>query len=552
MTPRGKSWHVPFIFKYNAPSPKDALHVVFLQRLSEDERGQVLQNLNETDDEWVSRLNVQAPSPRRLVAKAWIRDYWPSSDVILDIAKAAYFGTDDLGGAREEEKYQSLILCDSGWEAGNVIAARWETDQTAGESRLIAARVPMNVANVLLTACDSIEGCTLVTVLGEEAFEESKVDFYKDGSQQVTEDAEKTSTPYEWPSSLPKDIALSEKDPCIISLRKLEETAVDKLLSTIITGDEDKQKFSNIKIHNWQDRQPSRADIYHIFQAMHNNTPEANRNMNAFFIDYILQGDNSEPQILVATTFRVDRPSECVQVIPIQTGDFLKFWRMAANGLGESELEELGELTRKENIYDLSPHFKFGVFGTYPFKSFYTDKTDDVEGAPVFFLQPFIPEEERTARTALSGVTDIEDDKDYAFLGYLWQNDEAKHSLEDLRDLFESCEPFSPAYNAKSPGPYSFVNYPHHFIALDERVLDPENPKVWLVSSLDFHGEDVSDELGWVYGTNDASEAHINWINLDIANVGPEECFDDGETTKLWLSDLKEYAAHDWNSEDEN
>ena len=179
------------------------------------------------------------------------------------------------------------------------------------------------------------------------------------------------------------------------------------------------------------------------------------------------------------------------------------------------------------------------------------DEADDMSGAPVFFLQPFTQDEERTIRANLSEKSDIEQEEDWGadwiYFGYPWPNSNEKHSLEDLRDLFESCDPFCPSFNPKSSGPYRFANYPCHFIAVDERALDAE-PKVLLVTSLDFHGEEVGDELGWTYGLNEAKEAHLNWVNLDVANMGPADMFD--EETKFWLSDLKEYRKNDW-TEDE-
>lgn len=160
----------------------------------------------------------------------------------------------------------------------------------------------------------------------------------------------------------------------------------------------------------------------------------------------------------------------------------------------------------------------------------------------MFFLHPFSVEEERIVRFNLRELNDIDKDeywgREWTFYGYLWQDEGKKHTIHDLRDLFESCDPFSPSYDPKQPGPYKITAYPHHFACIDWRIFDRE-PKVILASSLDFHGEDVSDELGWTYGLIDAKDFHLNYVNLDIANMGPEEMIN--EPQKLWLSDLKEY-----------
>ena len=127
-----------------------------------------------------------------------------------------------------------------------------------------------------------------------------------------------------------------------------------------------------------------------------------------------------------------------------------------------------------------------------------------MEGAPVFFLQDFDLEQERLIRSALSELANADFDdlgNEFIHFGYLWEDGSKKRSLDDLRDLFESCDPYSPAFNAKSPGPYKFANYPQHFIAVDERALEPETPKVLMATTTDFHGEDVADDLGWACGT---------------------------------------------------
>lgn len=179
------------------------------------------------------------------------------------------------------------------------------------------------------------------------------------------------------------------------------------------------------------------------------------------------------------------------------------------------------------------------------------NEIDDVNVAPVIFLQPFTPDDERTIRFNLSEKSDIEKDEvwgsDWTYLGYLWSKGHEKRTLEDLRNLFESCDPFSPSFDPQSPEPFRMRNYPPHFIAVDDRALDAE-PKVILASSLDFHGDiDASDELGWHYGVMEAKEAYLAWVNLDVANMGPADFF---EPEKLWLSDLKEYAEHDYDSDD--
>lgn len=83
-------------------------------------------------------------------------------------------------------------------------------------------------------------------------------------------------------------------------------------------------------------------------------------------------------------------------------------------------------------------------------------------------------------------------------------------------------------------------------MAVDEKALDEKKPKIWMASTLDFHGEEVSDDLGWTIGRLDAKETWTIYVNLDIAKMGPEECLDEGSVDTLWLSDLKAYREEDW------
>ena len=189
--------------------------------------------------------------------------------------------------------------------------------------------------------------------------------------------------------------------------------------------------------------------------------------------------------------------------------------------------------------------------------------TGNVEGAGVFFLSPFTLDEQRSIRTALSGLSDIEVDTDFAneytYHGYLWPTDSAPnsnaehghHTVQDLLDLFQISHPSSPFFDAKSH--LRLTSYPGHCIVVDNRCLDEEDPKVLLVSDRDFthfhSGMNASDEQGWLCGAVEPSEAHINWVNLDIANMAVEECAE--EVEKLYMNDLKQWAAEEAEREDD-
>lgn len=176
-----------------------------------------------------------------------------------------------------------------------------------------------------------------------------------------------------------------------------------------------------------------------------------------------------------------------------------------------------------------------------------------MSGAPVFYLQPFTPQQERILRSKLRELSNTEEGEnwgaDWIYFGYIWSDQGEKHSLEDLREFFEKCDPYSPSFDSSYPGHYQVDNYPRNFIAIDEKIFEPE-PQVWLVSHLDFFLDDdsVSDQLGWIYGLIPAKEAHIAYVNLDIANMGPEDFINDPR--KLWLGDLKE-CKRQWDEQQE-
>ena len=177
-----------------------------------------------------------------------------------------------------------------------------------------------------------------------------------------------------------------------------------------------------------------------------------------------------------------------------------------------------------------------------------------MDACPIFFLQPFTQEEERQLRTSVCALGDVESGEDWGhdfiWHGYLF-DDGQKHTMQDLRDFFESCDPFSPSFDKKKAGPHRLASYPHNFAALDDKVLDTKEPKVWMASTLDLSGEDTSESLGWTIGRLDAAQTHIVYVNLDIANMGPEECFDEDTVDQLWLSDLKAYREEDWAREND-
>ena len=354
---QGQSWHIPYISKTAAQPPDQCLHVIFLQRVSDEEYNQIVENLREIDEDWISSLDVPRPPDRTLEMKKWVRDWWPPSDVILKIAEHAY-SSDGYSAI----SYRSFIFVDSGWEAGNAIAARWEGD--GNDSRLNAVRVPMNIAKTLLSVCDVNDGYTLAHVLGSEAYEDAKVDFYVDATGSSNPEAPASIESYKLPESLPQDLALSKTELVIASLRTLKQSEIEDLVRNIINGHEGEDEIPSIKIFNWHESYPTRTEIRRMFYRIKQNTSEADRDMPLFFVDALLEGEGGIPQLIWAKETPHWR-TPTVQIFPANTKKVIKLWKDAAQGIIAENLEESEEyvdIWNVEHVFDLDVHRNFGKY----------------------------------------------------------------------------------------------------------------------------------------------------------------------------------------------
>lgn len=374
-----KSFHIPYIFKYRAPDPSEGLHVVFLQRMTDIDEAQVLEGLKDIDKDFFQRLDVfQAPAPRQLLVKKWIRDYSPSSATVMEIAKDVFFGKHD-----SDQCYSSVIFADSGWDLGNVIAAHWEQagDDSGSEGgakwRLVAARVPMGVANVLLTACDKIEGMTLAHALGAEAYKRSTVDLYADIATELPTQPSIKRKETEWPSHLPEPTQLSERgSPFIISLRHLDGSTIQDLKQKIAAGNEGSPQ--EVDILNWSDPDSEPTDrfiIRDIFRRVAKKPEKEDREdqtSTVFFIDYLLQGSSGEPQILAASSPR-QPSSSAIGLLPVFTDEFLVAHEKATRGMDLTEEPEI-DVWKREHLDDLE-----NGDGTLPYDSLSGVAADDID-----------------------------------------------------------------------------------------------------------------------------------------------------------------------------
>ena len=330
------------------------MNVIFLQRVADEEYDQIVDNLRSTNEDWINTLDVSEPPARTLHIKNWIRDYWPSSDVILEIAEHA-----NSSGVHEAS-HRSLIFVDSGWEAGNCIAARWEGD--GDNSRLNAVRVPMNIAKSLLSACDANEGHTLASILGGEMFEDAKVDFYVDATGPPRKEPEEPAKDYKLPDSILQDLALTKDSLIIVSLKKLSQDDIENVVQKVVGGAEKKDPTPSIKIFNGDGSHISRRDMRNLFYRIHQNSTEANTSMPLFLVDYLLEQENGTPQLLLARQSRSGR-QQTLGLIPAKIEKVLRLWYDATKGRLEEDLEETEEFVdiwNAEYIFDLDVHKNFG------------------------------------------------------------------------------------------------------------------------------------------------------------------------------------------------
>lgn len=165
-------------------------------------------------------------------------------------------------------------------------------------------------------------------------------------------------------------------------------------------------------------------------------------------------------------------------------------------------------------------------------------------------MRDFSLDEQRQIRKLLrQRDTHGDDDScEFEFGGYIFaDNGKTTHTVDELLEVFQYCDPMSPSFNPDFSS-IRFNGYPDNFFAIDDLIFDEQNPQVHLASSHDFwHPANI---LGWTVGTVALDYTYTAWANLNVLNMGPDELMN-GETRKLWLSDLKTYSQTPYDNERE-
>lgn len=517
-----QSWHIPSIKDYSQQSPNDVLHVVFLQRLPKATRAQILESLANVTAEWALKFDPSGAlsRPRRLSAIPWIRDSWPTAESILDLLSS------------QKDKYQSFVLIDSLWEASTAIAAHWIMVED-GQPKLDAVRVPMSIANVLLTLVDNGQVRGFSQVFGEATYEESKIDMYADRPLQDIGSTKELSSGQ--PSFLPSNLRLDRSRLDLISLLELSQEQIVALKSDIVRNSNNVKTVPPIVVHNWHGPSPSRRELRHIYDGMNARSTVRNHDSLAWFVDNILEdGDNSPRTVALAADVRSGPHSDSqskVSLFPLRREDVLPLFNdcVKTDACYEKADERCITIEREDAVAVHHP-MEFSTRDCL---------------CPVFYLCPFNVYQERAIRAALNN----EDErfaqhlpKDFAYHGYLFPPGSGNHTIEDLFDMFQKCDPCSPIFDP-SYSSLRFSNYPGNFVAVDSGCLNAEDPRVGM-AHVEFSWFPAPEDgaihhIGWKYGTSRAGMAWTSFQNLWIANMGPEELFDDCKT--MYLHDLKEH-----------
>ncbi|KAF2765851.1 hypothetical protein EJ03DRAFT_377453 [Teratosphaeria nubilosa] len=553
--PKDLSWHIPYVPSYGAPPAHDILFVLFLEKLPERTISSIIEKLDTPDKKWGESFNVDI-KPRKLRSVPWIRKFWPSSEAILKYASRQ----EPRGNLHQDTAcYKSYILIDSGWDANTCIAATWVPGTKVDEHVMVAARVPMAIANLVLSMIDKDVFTDaplnpLKAALGDETYEENKVDFYKD--RKVIEPFPEPRS-YQPPAFLPEELRMSHQKITVISLLPLDDGASQDLMLRIRT-ETGENAMPELRLINWEGQHPTRQHLVKLFGWIESNSTDDDRIGYIFFVDNVLQecidaeeGERhirtgmASPQVIAASRtaqFSTKVPDHQISILPIKPESVVPLWRAACDSSQASD-----ERTREGRVADEAAELQYGnVFGRervidFDYQSLPPkDGMDDL--ATVWLLRPFSLDEERRIRRAFTALCPIEEGEDYgkefAYIEYPWpsppEDPTRCRSLQDLRDLFQKSDPMSPFYDPDNTT-LRMDSYPHHFFAVDDNIFDAEDPRVWLASSRDFyHG---SNEIGWFTGLIPPEEAGTAFCNLEIANVGPCELIG-GEVKKLLLGDL--------------
>ena len=196
----------------------------------------------------------------------------------------------------EGHEYRSLIIVDSLYEAGTVVAARWYFDED-GQQRLIAVRVPMRITIALLTLCDRKSVWNFAEALGDQAYEDAQVDFYQELKPALVVPE---ASAYEPPPFLPTNSSLGKSIQVVLSSRELDSPTMQSLRDSKVFDETGRGRSSDFRIVNWNGQGPE-SDLPRLYTWIESNTPTHERKGFITLVDDVLQDEEGRPQIVACS-----------------------------------------------------------------------------------------------------------------------------------------------------------------------------------------------------------------------------------------------------------
>ncbi|KAF2469625.1 uncharacterized protein BDR25DRAFT_315214 [Lindgomyces ingoldianus] len=475
--------------------------VIFLVKTTEDQRDQILKELEAADSPWPSYL----PQPRELVVVPWLRNYTPHEDILFEIS---YPHNDS-----------HIFVDDIGIKGGTCVISHWfrtEGYPSGVEHKEEFARVEWKKAKRLVAGASSENGSWFPNILDEELVPDEEPGETPRGQEEifVAKDVE-----YTWPEHLPSDLRLQEGSPTLVSLIHLSQTEIDQLLERIGTD----PNMEPPKIFNWPAgiAPGSESDMWHIFNRIKPDWPNPYEEIYGLFIDTIdLHGPDRHPEAILVRRQRlgeVDDPKSFVEnnmtarILPADK--VLQTWNTGWNPVGTGTWNGIRANEAMQRVRtDTFTHIL----------------NPDIPGLinkselPIFILQPLTSTEEHTLRKFILSEGCYEEEFPLSNVP------NGDGTFASLMRYFESPE--FRRHNNRPP--YDFIAIDNVFLsALVERELrggGDDAPSLLLATHAfilhhDKQGNEMAhDDVGYIVGrcTMDDGDGFNYWMISSFQGMG--------------------------------
>ncbi|KAH8433018.1 uncharacterized protein LDX57_010656 [Aspergillus melleus] len=465
---------------------------------------------------------------RRLLPMPWIRDFTPPISVIFQMFEETRY-TDGLIFIDEQSLHDNTAIILNGYY---------------GPERVEAARVPMDRANLTL---DASQERSLAAVVPN--FNQVKIIPERRSQVRLGDQYEMI---YRLPLHIPANFEPKQSKLTLISLVHLSEEETGAILSRPWTN----EQIENVEIINWPaDKEScSRAEMYHIFQAV--KTPRV-PSIDQAFAMFIDTCEEHEHGIIFATEWKKEgeRRGNTVHLSRVENlSDAIGIWQMIWN---PSLTHARGGVVSYNN-FRVNPSL------------FYSNKLDDAfekvsnpdefvvfdDACLIFVLEKMTDRDVRS----MCGKVLLGIDQALQFVDvsqFITTSD-----IEGLVAFFESPEFIQ-----------SGQEIPQYFFAVDRHSLEiatgdeEEAPCIMLAGRkhLDLLVEKPDEErfrdgdepygrqcLGYDYARLNACNAVDVWTDLEVMNIESFEISEEIETAYFGTVSKWAEDKHDWLKESGN